>query len=83
MSATLDELMREAESLSVEEKLRLAARLLEQASQTQGAPTRRRKWKEIRGMAYPSLLGEDAQAWITRTRRESDEQRERQFKRQP
>jgi len=82
MSATLEELIIESETLSTEDKLRLAARLLEQARQTQGAPAGRRKWKEIRGMAYPSLLGEDAQAWVTRTRRESDAQRERQIKRQ-
>ena len=36
----------------------------------------RRKWQEILGAAAEPLAGEDAQTWITRTRRESDEHRE-------
>jgi hypothetical protein len=42
-----------------------------------GSP-RRRAWREIRGSVQYPLCGEDAQAWVTRTRRESDEHRERQ-----
>lgn len=40
-------------------------------------------WSQAAGMfAYP-MLGEDAQAWITRTRREADEHRERLLRRSP
>jgi hypothetical protein len=36
----------------------------------------------VRGIvAYP-MCGEDAQAWVSRTRREADEQREKQWKRE-
>jgi predicted DNA-binding antitoxin AbrB/MazE fold protein len=33
----------------------------------------RRLWREIRGSAASPLLGEDAQAWVSRTRQESDD----------
>ena len=36
-----------------------------------------RSWSEIAGAAAYPLVGEDAQAWVTRTRREGDEHRER------
>jgi hypothetical protein len=39
---------------------------------------RRRLWREIRGSVEYPLCGEDAQAWVTRGRRESDEHREQQ-----
>ena len=38
-----------------------------------------RSWSEIAGAAEYPLTGEDAQAWVTRTRREGDEHRERAF----
>jgi hypothetical protein len=78
-SKTLDELMVQANSLTLDEQLRLAAYLLERV-RTGHSP--RRKWREIRGLAHPSLLGEDAQSWVSRTRDEADEHRERQWSRQ-
>lgn len=77
MSArTLKELMAQADSLSLDEQLRLAAYLVERV-RAEHSP--RRKWREIRGLARPSLLGEDAQAWVSRARREADEHREHQW----
>jgi hypothetical protein len=40
--------------------------------------SRRRSWREIRGSVEYPQCGEDAQAWVTRGRRESDEHREQQ-----
>ena len=40
-----------------------------------------RAWSEIEGAANFPLAGEDAQAWVTRTRREGDERRERALNR--
>lgn len=40
-----------------------------------------RSWSEIAGVATYPLTGEDAQAWVTRTRREGDEYRERALRR--
>ena len=45
----------------------------------EGEPPRRRLWQEIRGSVPYPLCGEDAQAWVSRTRRESDDQREKQW----
>jgi hypothetical protein len=37
-------------------------------------------WMTIRGVAPGLLEGEDAQAWVSRTRREDDEHRERNLR---
>jgi hypothetical protein len=43
----------------------------------------RRSWREIRGVAPNLLCGEDAQEWVSRTRREDTEHREKQWGREP
>jgi hypothetical protein len=75
-SLTLNELMAQADRLTLDEQLRLAAYLVERA---RTGRTQRRKWREIRGLAHPSLLGEDAQTWVSRSRLDADEQRQRQW----
>jgi hypothetical protein len=40
----------------------------------------RRAWREIRGGVPFPLCGEDAQAWVTRSRQEGEEQREQQWR---
>jgi hypothetical protein len=40
----------------------------------------RHDWTSLRGIAPDLLDGEDAQTWVSRTRRESDEDRERQWR---
>ncbi len=77
----LDNLIKQAERLSPDEQLRLAAYLVECARQSSSSP--RRKWRETRGLARPSLFDEDAQTYITRTRREADEHRASTLKREP
>ena len=83
MSAQLLNLLfRQSERLSLDEQLALATRLIERAQQ--GAPTsQRRQWSEICGLFPYPLAGEDAQAWVTRTRREGEEQREAQWRHTP
>ena len=61
---TLDRLIKQADDLTAEEQLRLAAHLVEKARMRQ-PETPRRKWRELRGLARPSLLREDAQAWVS------------------
>jgi hypothetical protein len=39
-----------------------------------------RKWSDIKGMATTPLMGEDAQEWVSRSRREGDEHRESLFR---
>ena len=63
-------------SLSQAERFRLADRLLNsnafELTQDRPPPT---TWNDIRGLAPDLLHGEDAQEWVTRTRREADESR--------
>jgi hypothetical protein len=77
---TLSRLIRQAESLSRDERLRLALHLLKPARKVSAASTPRRKWIEICGLAASPMAGEDAQHWVSRTRRESDQEREPQWK---
>ena len=79
-SKELDELVRRVEALTSDEQLFLIARLAEKLRGTYQVSRPRRKWREIRGSAPYPLLGEDAQAWVSRTRREGDEHRERQWR---
>lgn len=84
----LDQLLKQAEQLSLEEQLTLVAQIVERARSglKAGSPPpkpARREWRDIRGMATYPLLAEDAQAWVSRTRREGDEARERQWRRTP
>lgn len=82
-SQLLETLIKETDALSMQDQLRLAAYLVDKVSHVDLPLRKRRKWREIRGMVSPSLFGEDAQAYISRTRREDDEHRERQLRRAP
>jgi hypothetical protein len=79
---SLETIFKQAARLSAEERLRLASRLIEEVRKeipVQKGQTL--KWRDLRGaLPYPAL-GEDAQAYITRTRREESDGREQQFKR--
>ncbi len=82
-TATLTYLIQQTESLTMDEQLRLANHLVERARKVYPAAAHRRKWREIFGlMPYP-LAGEDAQAWVSQTRRRADEQREQQWQGKP
>ena len=74
MSVQLDAILKQADALPLRDQLRLAAYIIERASQNV-ASTPRRKWSEIRGSVPYPLTGTDAQAWVTRSRRESDAHR--------
>ncbi|MEA5517363.1 hypothetical protein [Limnoraphis robusta] len=74
---TLQQLKQQADTLTLEEKLELIAYLAEKARQAQPTNKPRQKWSEIRGLAAAPALNEDAQTWVSRTRQEADEHRER------
>jgi hypothetical protein len=77
MSATaLDRLIKQVETLTPDEQLRLIAHLAEQMRLSRRSDAPRRKWSEICGAAPFPLMGEDAQAWVTRTRREDTKHRD-------
>lgn len=79
-SETLDLVMKQVDKLTVDEQLRLVSYTVERARKAY-VRRPRRKWSEICGIAPYPLVGEDAQAWVSRTRREADEERERQWRR--
>jgi hypothetical protein len=79
MSATLLEILTEqSEQLSADEQLMLAMRLIDRVRlSTQTPPaTMTHKWSDLRGAFPHPLTGEDAQSWVSRTRREGDELRD-------
>jgi hypothetical protein len=71
------EIVRQAETLPLEEQLYLITLLAEKAQQVYRPTAPRRRWREICGAAPYPLMGEDAQAWVSRARQEDDEARER------
>ena len=46
-------------------------------------PSERHDWMSVRGIAPRLLAGEDAQEWVSRSRREADEHRERKVRGKP
>lgn len=73
----LNELISKSEALNLEEKLSLMSYLSDNIKKDHdNSPLARRKWSEIKGKATYPLVGEDAQAWVSRTRQESTENRE-------
>jgi len=69
----IDELIANAEQLPLAEQLQLVTHLLEKIRQSHTPPTpSQHRWSEICGIAPYPLMGEDAQAWISRTRSETD-----------
>lgn len=82
-TATLTCLMEQTELLTFEEQSRLATYLVERTRKVYPTTALRRKWREILGsLSYP-LVGEDAQAWVSQSRRQTDEQREQQWQGKP
>ena len=64
------------------ERLRLVEQIAHElsSSATEGAEELRFDWSGIAGSAPGLLEGEDAQAWVSRTRREGDERRENELR---
>lgn len=77
MSPLLNEILGQAEQLTPEERLELIQKLVEGLRTSEERAKSQTKWRDLRGMAPYPMMGEDAQEWVSRTRRESDEYRER------
>ncbi|MCS7065942.1 MAG: hypothetical protein NZL85_06650 [Fimbriimonadales bacterium] len=69
----LDDVIEATRHLTPEEIRELIAHLNQRLAEVRP----RRKWAEIAGKAPYPLTGEDAQEWISRTRREASRKRER------
>jgi hypothetical protein len=67
--------MKQSNSLNNEEKMEFIIYMAQSVKQIHKNKTHR-KWSDIRGAIPYSALGEDAQEWVSRTRREADEHRQ-------
>lgn len=75
MSILLDTVLKQVEQLTAEERLELIQKVAEGLKSKPESTSTKPKWADLRGMAPYPLMGEDAQQWVSRTRRESDGQR--------
>ena len=84
-SVNLEQVAALAAQLPWTDRLRLVERIVHEltVSPVEGQAAPRADWMSLRGIAPNLLGGEDAQAWVSRTRRESDEQREHPLRRKP
>lgn len=81
MSPLLQKVLRQVEQLEPGERLEL----IQQVAEGLKMPTASQpklKWSDLKGMGYYPMMGEDAQDWVSRTRREGDEDRERLLRRE-
>ena len=75
-SIELTQIIMQIDRLPLDDQLELIAHLAQRARQQYRTAPPRRRWSDIRGIAAHPLLDEDAQAWVSRTRREDDVHRE-------
>jgi hypothetical protein len=79
---TIDNLLKQAARLTPAERLLVACRLLEGVqNELTAKPSKALQWRDLSGMLPYPAYGEDAQAYITRTRRADTENRESKLKR--
>ena len=74
------EILTLVDALSAAERKQLIAHLTAAENESSDDAEARPRWTDLIGTAPYPALGEDAQAWVTRTRRESDEAREAQWR---
>ncbi|MDX2033496.1 MAG: hypothetical protein SF339_22660 [Blastocatellia bacterium] len=79
MATPLTEIMREMEKLTSDEQLKLAAKLIEWARRGATVIRPSCRWLDLMGAAPYPMMGEDAQAWVSRTRQEGNDEREKQW----
>lgn len=75
MSPLLEQLLQQVEQLTPEERLELIRQIAQGLKMSDIAVKAKPRWSELKGMAPYPMMGEDAQEWVSRTRREGDEHR--------
>ncbi|AUT03827.1 hypothetical protein CLI64_27430 [Nostoc sp. CENA543] len=76
MNLPLQKMFSEIDKLTPEEQLTVMEYLVERMKKRLIPAQTKRKWSDLKGMASHPLFGEDAQQWVSQTRREGDEHRE-------
>lgn len=75
MSPLLQQLLQQVEQLNPEERLELIRQIAQGLKKSEVAVRPKPRWSDLKGMAPYPMMGEDAQEWVSRTRREADEHR--------
>lgn len=75
LSSDAEQVLELAHQLDANEKLEIAERLIAEVRYRHETP-RQYDWDSVEGLAPYPMMGEDAQEWVSRTRREADERRE-------
>jgi len=73
----IDQILKRAGKLTPSERLLLASRLIQGVRNEIPARKRNKKWQDSVGLLKYPALGEDAQTYISRSRRTDDDQRAR------
>ncbi len=76
MSPHLEKVLRSIDQLSTPEQLEIISHITDRLKQCE-LQQPKGKWLDLAGTAPYPLLGEDAQVWVSRSRREDQEQRNR------
>ena len=71
----MDKLLQRAARLTPSERLLLASQLIQSVRNELSTRQPSRKWKEAAGLLQYPAMGEDAQAYVNRSRREDDDHR--------
>jgi hypothetical protein len=71
----IDEILKRAGKLTPSERLLLASRLIQGVRSDLPSRKSRRKWRDVAGLLPYPALGEDAQQYISRTRRADGDHR--------
>lgn len=75
LSSDAEQVLELAYQLDANEKLEIAERLIAEVRQ-RSSNNLQYDLGDLEGLAKYPMMGEDAQAWVSRTRREADEKRE-------
>ncbi len=83
MSVSLQEAIKQVETLSQDEQLVLISTIAQKIRlNSNGMKSEDRySWLDAVGKATHPMVGEDAQTWVSRTRAEGDADREKQWRR--
>jgi len=67
--------LQQVEQLAPEERLELIRQIAQGLKKSEVVVRPKPRWSDLKGMAPYPMMGEDAQEWVSRTRREADEHR--------
>lgn len=76
MNPLLQDVLRQVEQLTPTERLELIRQVAEGLKKLEAIAEPKPRWADLKGLAVYPMMGEDAQAWVSQTRREGDEHRE-------